>query len=208
MQEVKGVFNSNPWVVALIVGLAYLISIYAKHELLITEDMLFQEFKGEDFDRYLEGLRSFRRVKYSLLVLFFSATIVVTSGLFLLGTTLFQLGFPTRVVFNVCSFASCSEIVKEFVIFFWFKARGSFVSSEVFNLNPLSVFSLVDNQEVGFPLSYALQSVDLFHLLKIIVIIASFRLLSGATIGELIKVVTTCYILPLILFFGIWYIFM
>lgn len=200
------IFNTAPWISSCSIVILYILAIYAKHEILITDEILLNEYTGDDFESYLEAINDFRNLKYFFLTIGFIITIGITIASVSVAKWLLGLTISSRIVFNIALLACSVEIVKELYIFCWFQMQNNFVSSEVFNFYPLSLFSLVNDQNSSFARSFALQSIDLFFLLKTVVIIISMMKIGKSAAIETIRTVCLTYVLPLLAFYAILYI--
>ena len=167
MENGDSIFNTNLWISTAAITALYFMAIYAKHEILISDDILLSEFKGDDFDKYLEVMVGFRLVKYFFLILFFILSIIIMFVLVYFANSMFHFNLPSNFIFNTALLTCSVEIVKEISIFIWFETQSSFVSSQVFNFYPLSLFSALGGNDTSFPLSYILQSLDFFFCVKV-----------------------------------------
>jgi hypothetical protein len=199
------IFNITPWVSSCVIVSLYILVIYAKHEILITDEILLNEYKGNDFDNYLEATNNFRKVKYFFLTLGFIITIGITFASVSVAKWILGLNSSSRIIFNIALLACSVEIIKELYIFCWFQTQDYFISSEVFNFYPLSFFSVASDENSSFARSFALQAIDLFFLLKTLIIICSLIMLRKNATVETIRTVCLTYVLPLLVFYAMVY---
>lgn len=198
----NSIFSINPIVSCLISVFVYLLVIVVKHQYLISNDQLLAEYTGTNFDEYKSATNTFRSFKYFFLLIAFFASILIMFFLMSITNFVVGTGLPPKELFNLAVFCISLEIVSEVFTICWFASLGTFHSSEVFNFHLGSAFSLAaNNEDLAFPKSYILQSIDFFLVLKICLIGYSYYYLTDRSILESFLIMVYTYLAPLLIFY-------
>jgi len=176
--EVKknSLLNINPWLACLASLVIYLLVIVVKHQVLISDDQRLAEFTGEDFEEYKSATNIFLSFKYLILSVIFLGSTFATFLLISASNFFFRYGLLSNQLLTIAVLASSSEIISEVFVVVWFAVTEKFDSSEIFNFDPLSLFGIWNNSEdISFPISYILKSLNLFLVLKIFLLSYTFH---------------------------------
>ena len=207
-EKKSSLLNINPWLACLTSLVIYLLVVVAKHQFLISNDKLFSEFTGNDFEEYMSATNKFRMLKYFFLSLLFLGGILLTFLLISATNFLYKTDLSVKELFVIAVLSSSAEIISEAFTIFWFAASETFHSSEVFNFYPLSLFSLSNNiEDIAFPVSYILQSLNLFLAFKIFLICYAYYSSTEKSLGESFITALTTYVIPMSVFYLLLYYF-
>jgi len=199
-------FDLSPWVTGLLSLAIYMLMIIAKHQFLISQDQLLSEYTGDDFEKYVSATNLFRAFKYVFIALFFLGGILLTF-LVLSGANFFlSINLTPKQLLNVSILSSVGDSIQELFIIVWFATGTTFQTTEVFNFYPLSVFSLLTKSEdIIFPASYVLQSLNLFLFIKLFLIGYAYYATTEKGLAQSFRDAFYSYLLPLLGLYGLLY---
>jgi len=191
----------NSWLLGLMYCFLFLLIIIVKHQVVISDYQLETEYVGSDFENYLSVTNTFRLLKYLFLTIGFSFSIFI-NAIILSGLNFYYNSNMSKTeLINLAIFSSSAILLREITIITYFIFREDFISTEVFNFDPFSVYSLLgwQKEDIKYSLVILTQSIDIFLLIKGMIIFWGIKKLSDLDLRKQLLIAFTFFI-PYLIF--------
>jgi hypothetical protein len=172
----------------------------------VTNDIILQSIPGYDqleTDGSFTIFHIFNALNYLWTPFALLWKFTVTA--FVIWTGGFAFGYKTSFV-KLWQFILVAEVIFVFPelikLFYFIQPSDATTYMEVKNFYPLSFFNLVDQDSISAKYIYPLQTINLFELLYIYILMLGFHAISRRSMTESTMVVLFSYVLCLLLWLG------
>jgi hypothetical protein len=200
-QRMESILDFDKRLFFLILVLFYLLIRY------ITNDMIMQSIPGYEkleSDGSFTFFHIFNTLNYIWTPFALLWKFTVTAFIIWTGSFAFGYKVPYVKLWQFALFAEIIFILPELVKMIYFIQPSDNVTYiEIRDFYPLSLFSLVDPEQIAAKYHYPLRAINVFEIIYIILLVLGFHTISKRSISESFIVVLFSYVL----FFLLWLIF-